>query len=170
METAGHTDATMADEEIDLEALDKELDQEGKVEKRIRALSEKVKFTSEERDSARHESEEKDKKISELEKERGFLSSFGDQTTKYPDAIAFRDKIKEKVLVGYSVEDATVSVLNSEGKLFTTKKEVSLENPAGGSAPTSPQVSVDKKVSEMSREEKRNALLEAEKRGDLGVN
>ena len=158
----------MPDEQIDLDKLDQEIDQDGKVEKRIRGLSEKVKLTSEERDESRRKLEEEQQKVASLEKERDFLSSFGDQVTKHPDAVPFRDKIKERVLKGYSVEDATVSVLNGEGKLF--KKEAPPENPAGGSAPVPPQLNVDKKVSEMTREEKRNALVEAEKRGDLGVN
>lgn len=157
----------MADEDIDLDKLDSELEQEGKVEKRIRGLSEKVKLTSDERDELQRKLEAEQQKTAALEKERGFLSDFGNQVTKYPDAIAFRDQIKERVLKGYSVEDATVSVLNTEGKLF--KRESSPESPAGGSATLTPQSPVDKKISEMSREEKRNALLEAEKRGDLGV-
>jgi len=158
----------MADE-IDLDNLDKQMTEESKVEKRIRDLSEKVKLTSEERDTLRKELEEQQKKVADLEKEGGFLSSFGEQVTKYPDAVTFRDKIKERVMRGYSVEDATVAVLNAEGKL-SAPKQAAPAAPVGGSA-INVQPSVgDKKVGEMTREEKRAALIEAEKRGDLGTN
>ncbi len=153
----------MPDEEIELE-----LDDQNNVEKRIRSLSEKVKLASGEKEDLRKKLEEEQQKSAALEKEHAFLSSFGEQTTKYPDAISFRDQIKERVLKGYSMDDATVAVLNQEGKLF--KKEIPHESPAGGSATITPQSGSEKKVSDMSRDERRNALLEAEKRGDLGVN
>ena len=43
------------------------------------------------------------------------------------------------------------------------------ENPAGGSAINQPNTWGDKPISEMTREEKRAKLVEAEQRGDLGV-
>ena len=159
-------------DDIDLENLEKEIDQTNKVEKRIKDLSEKVRLTSEERDETKRLSEEKDSKIKSLETERDFLSSFGEQTQKHPDAVAFRDNIKERVLKGYSVEDATVSVLNEQGKLFKENKvidKVPPENTVGGSSMTPPPQTSDKKITDMSRDEKRQALVEAEKRGDIGM-
>src|SRR3990167_4121655 len=158
----------MTDEILDLEQLDNQIERENKIEKRIKDLSEKVKLTADERDAEKRRTEEETTKSNNLQKEVEFLNSFGDQLTKYPDASSYRDKIKEKVLKGYSVEDATVSTLASEGKL--TPKEVRIDNVAGGSAAVNQPVSGgEKSISEMTREEKRNALLEAEKRGEISM-
>ena len=157
----------MADE-LDLELLDTEIDKENKVERRIKDLSEKVRLTAEERDAEKRKLDEESAKTGNLQKEVEFLNSFGNQLGKYPDASQFKDKIKEKVLKGYSVEDATVSTLASEGKL--TQKEVQIDNVAGGSATVNqPATGGQKKPFEMTRDEKRNALLEAEKRGDISM-
>lgn len=165
----------MADEkELDLEQLDSDIEKDNKVEKRIKDLSEKVKLTSEERDELKVLSEEKDTKISDLEKERDFLNSFGDVLVKHPAASEFKDAIKEKVLKGYSVEDATVSTLSSEGKLTPSEpkpeEEAKPENPAGGSAITPPAPEGEKKLEDMTSEEKRAKLVEAQERGDLSIN
>ena len=157
-------------DELDLEQIDSEIDSTNKVEKRIKDLSEKVRLTSEERDEQKRLLQEQTEKTQSLEKERDFLNSFGDSLVKYPDAGAHKDAIKDRVLKGYSVEDATVAVLNQEGKLF--KKEPLVpprENPAGGSALNQPIIGGEKKISEMSREEKRAKLLEAEARGDISI-
>ena len=100
---------------LDLEDLES-VERQNKVEKRIKDLSEKVKLTAEERDEQKRLLGERDTKISGLEKERDFLNSFGDAMAKYPDAISHKDKIKEKVLRGYSMNDAIISTLASEGK------------------------------------------------------
>ena len=158
----------MTDEILDLEQLDNQIERENKIEKRIKDLSEKVKLTADERDAEKRRTEEETTKSNNLQKEVEFLNSFGDQLTKYPDASSYRDKIKEKVLKGYSVEDATVSTLASEGKL--TPKAIQVENVAGGDAAVNqPITGGTKKLNEMSREEKRNALLEAEKRGEISM-
>ena len=154
--------------ELDLEQLDKEIEGENRVEKRIKDLSEKVRLAAEERDAGKRKLEEESTRASGLQKEVEFLNSFGDQLSKHPDASPFRDKIKEKVLKGYSIEDATISTLASEGKL--SPKEVQMDNVAGGSAAVNqPITGVQKTVSEMSRDEKRAKLLEAEQRGDLSL-
>ena len=155
-------------DELDLEQLDNEIDKENRVEKRIKYLSQMVKQTTAQRDSSKRKVEEEVAKSANLQKEVEFLNSFGDQLSKYPDASSFRDKIKEKVLKGYSVEDATVATLASEGKL--SPKEVTVDNVAGGSAAVNqPIAGGQKKTSDMTRDEKRAALLEAERRGDLYV-
>lgn len=101
------------------------------------------------------------------EKERDFYSSFSDSIAKYPSAPEYKDKIKEKVMAGYSVEDATISILHAEGKLIppTPPKE----NVAGGSAPTNIAQAQPKTLSDMNREERWEALKEAERRGDIGL-
>lgn len=157
-------------EELDLEQLDNDLEKENRVEKRIKDLSEKVRLTSEERDEHKRLLQEQVEKTQNLEKERDFLNSFGDSVSKYPDALAHKDAIKDRVLKGYSVDDAIVAVLNQEGKLF--KKEPILppkENPAGGSAVNQSITGGEKKISELSREEKRNKLIDLEASGDISM-
>ena len=154
-------------DELDLETLE-DSNEEHVIDKRIKSLSEKVRLTAEERDAEKKKFTEESAKAGSLQKEVEFLNSFGDQLGKYPEASSYRDKIKEKVLRGYSIEDATVSTLSSEGKL--TPKEVRVDNVAGGSAAVNQPVSGgEKPISEMTREEKRNALLEAEKRGEISM-
>lgn len=163
----------MADENedvLDLEKIDGDIENKNRVEKRIKDLSEKVRTTSEERD-------EKDKLLAQaqvekesLQKERDFLNSFGDTIAKYPKATQFRDEIKEKVLKGYSVEDATVATLASKGELSAPPREVKIDNPAGGSATVNqPAIEGQKTPAQMSREEKRSALLEAEQKGEIYI-
>ena len=155
-------------DELDLEQLDIEIEKENKVEKRIKDLSEKVRLTAEERDANKRKLEEQMAKEANLNKEVEFLNSFGDQLSKHPEASQFRDKIKEKVLKGYSIEDATVSTLSSEGKLSPQREVV--ENVAGGSASVNQPISGgQKKVSDMSRDELRSALIEAERRGEISL-
>ena len=160
--------SNMPEETLDLEQLDNEIESTNKVEKRIKDLSEKVRLAAEERDAVKAQVVEEANKSSNLQKEVEFLNSFGDQLSKHPEASPFRDKIKEKVLKGYSVEDATISTLASEGKL--TQKEVQIDNVAGGSAAVNqPITGGQKTVLQMTRDEKRNALLEAERRGDISL-
>jgi len=160
----------MADE-FDLNTLDSEIENNNRVEKRIKDLSEKVKLTAEERDEHKRLLDEQMQKTAQLEKERDFLNSFGDQLTKFPEASSFKNEIKERVLKGYSVEDATAAVLVAQGKYAPPRKEEPVENYAGGSATTVHQAATGEKAfHELSREEKRARLLEAEQRGDLGVN
>lgn len=160
----------MTDPILDLEQLDNQIENDNKIEKRIKDLSEKVRLTSEERDAERTKLDEALKASSGLQKEVEFLNSFGNQLGKYPDASQFRDQIKEKVLKGYSIEDATVSTLASQGKLNPQREEITIDNVAGGSAAVNqPITGGQKTVTQMTRDERRNALLEAEKRGDLYV-
>lgn len=153
--------------EIDLE---EENINRNKVEKRIRDLSEKVELTSKERDELKtlHEKTEQEKNTAL--KERDFYASFVDSTSKYPGAGEYKDVIKEKVMAGYSVEDATVSVLAKEGKLGLNQAPVEKETVAGGSAINQINNSSGiKPLGEMSRDEKRQAILEAEARGDISL-
>ena len=154
----------MADENIEetLENQDIDLDtpDENKVEKRIKGLSQKVKDTSDERDKLVIERDSAKKEVE-------FYSSFSNATDKYPLAKDFKDKIKEKVLAGYTVEDATVAVLASEGKL--TPAPPATESPAGGSAVNQPSPGGPKSLEEMTREEKREEVLKAVERGEISV-
>lgn len=111
--------------------------------------------------------QEADAKVALLEKERDFLNSFSDSIAKYPSAPEFKDKIKEKVMAGYSVEDATISTLHSEGKLSSTPTPMG--NVTGGSSATQITNQGSKTVQEMNSVERWDALREAERRGDIGL-
>ena len=160
---------TMADE-LNLEELDSEIEKDNRVEKRIKDLSEKVRLTSEERDEQKRILGERDSKIAELERENSFNSGFADVLANHSAAKDHKDDIKAKVLSGYSIEDATFAVLGKAGKLgIPTPLPLKVENPAGGSAINQPITGGDKKLNELSRDEKRAKLLEAEARGDISI-
>lgn len=160
----------MADENL-IDSIDTDLQEESqqvnKIEQRIKNLSEKVKLTSEERDELARAKQSLEQEKQALSKEVEFFKNFNPLVTKYQEAANYQDKIREKVIAGYDVEDATISILAKEGKLtgFTPKAE----SPAGGSAPNAITGGVEKTISEMSREEMRAALIEAEKRGDISL-
>lgn len=137
------------------------------VEGRIKELSKKVKLTSEERDEFKRLSGEKDETIDTVTKERDFYQGFSDVVSKHPNASEYKDDILAKVKSGYTIEDATVSVLNAQGKL--TAPAVERVSPSGGSASTQIPATGQKTVSEMNREERRAALIEAESRGDISL-
>lgn len=159
----------MADE-LDLD-LDTTLEEENKnkVEKRIKDLSEKVRLTSTERDDLLKAKEESEAKAKAAQLDADFYKNFSTVSSKYAGSADYQEQIREKVNAGYDLEDATVAVLNKEGK-FTppAAPQAPRESPAGGSAINTFK-SGDKTVSEMTQAERRSALMEAEKRGDLGV-
>lgn len=141
-----------------------------RTEERIKDLSSKVKSASEERDTANAKAESEATARLAAEKERDFYSSFSESTAKFPNASEYKNKIKAKVMAGYTVEDATVAVLNSEGKLTQSAPPPPTPAPAaGGSAVNQLPATGTKTVSEMNRDEKRQALMDAEKRGDISL-
>ena len=155
------------EDELNLDLGNEELTRK---DKRIESLSSKVKETSTERDAANAKAETEAASRLVAEKERDFYASFSDTVTKFPAASEFKDKIREKVMAGYSAEDATVSVLNAEGKLTPAAPVIEVAPPAGGGSAVNQLPSTGtKSVSEMSREEKRQQLVEAEKRGDISL-
>lgn len=154
--------------DLDLESLDANIERRNKVEERITDLSSKVKLTAAERDEKDKLLKEKEAQLVAAQKEVEFFSSFTDTTSKYPNALEYKDAIKEKVLAGYTVEDAAVAVLAKEGKLGVTTAPIAQpESPVGGSSATVTTASGEKTIREMTREELRAALVEAETRGDL---
>jgi len=161
----------MAELDIDLDSLEREVDINNKVERRIKDLSEKVRLTSTERDELAQAKQALESEKQVLSKERDFYASFTDSTAKYPGAHEFKDKIREKVMAGYDVEDATVAVLAKEGKLSSAESAPVVEksNPAGGSATTALKGTGQKSIGEMSRDEMRQALMDAETRGDISM-
>lgn len=150
----------MADE------LDSALNEPSEVERRIKDLSGKVRTAAEERDAAKNAQVEAEGKVAEAQRERDFYASFSDVVADNPSAKDFKDDILSKVKSGYTVEDATFAVLGKAGKLNQPKEETT--HIAGGSAVNSPTQG-EKKISEMTRDEKYAALIEAEKRGDISL-
>lgn len=154
----------MADEE------NNQLERPSEAETRIKELSSKVRSTSEERDEAKRLNDESTAKMGELSKERDFYASFSDVVSLHPAAKDHKDDILGKVKSGYTVEDATFAVLAKAGKLATQAPAAPEPvNPAGGSASFSPPQTGTKSLSQMTSAEKKQALIEAEQRGDIGM-
>ncbi len=152
----------MADE-LDLELDDELQEKVSKSQERIKSLSEKVKLTSQERDDLAKEKETLAIEKAQLAKENDFHKNFNSLIPKYQGAVKYQDKIKEKVLAGYSVEDATTSELIAAGEYIPPEPALaSRESPAGGSATTALKAEGEKKLSEMTREEKLAKLKEDE--------
>lgn len=133
---------------------------ENPTEKRIKDLSGKVATTARERDEALLKAEQ-------AAKAAQFAESFVDIVTANPAAKDFKDQIREKVMGGYTPQDAAFAVLGAAGKLGQNMAPIA--PPTGGSAPTALNIPATKAIGEMSRDELRNALLEAQKRGDIGL-
>lgn len=122
---------------------------------RIKQLSDKVELTSKERDEKDRLLKESNEKIATLEKENSFNSGFSEMIGSYPKANEHREDIKAKVLVGYSVEDATLAVLGKAGKLGSPPPAPQV---AGGSADTAMSGGASKEMKDMSLAEKRAVL------------
>lgn len=151
-------------EDIQLDE-EEDVQQESKVEKRIKQLSNKVKLTSQERDELAKANEKLKAERDSLKKESEFNSLFS-ENPHYSVAKDYKDEIKKKVSSGYSLEDAVVSTLAKEGKFDSIKK---VENPAGGSAVNPPMTGEVKSLQDMTREEKRSEILKAVDRGDISL-
>ena len=125
-------------------------------DKRLKSLSEKVELTSKERDTYKAEAEK-------ASREASFYKDFNGMVSKYPQAAELQDKIREKVMGGYTVQDATAAVLVNEGRFQAP--QAPRENPAGGSSVNQPPKV--KSMSEMSQAERLEALKEAERAGQI---
>lgn len=143
-----------------------ETSQDNRSQERIKQLSDKVELTAKERDELKGLKEQAEAKAADLQKERDFFQGFADVVATNPAARDHRDEILEKVKAGYSVEDATNTVLIKAGKF---QQEAVVERPivAGGSAQTQIPSSADKRPAEMTQDERRQALIEADRRGEL---
>lgn len=147
--------------------IDDIINEPSEVEKRIKNLSGKVETIAGERDTERTARQEAEAKTAEANLERDFFKGFSASTAKYPAANEFQDEILSKVKSGYSVEDATLSVLNSKGKLMP--ETVERQATSGGSAPITIQGNGVKSQFEMTQSERREALIKAEQAGDISV-
>ena len=147
--------------------LDVETQEKLENKNRFEKLSEKVILTAKERDDANAKVKTESDARLKVEKERDFFRDFSQLSSRYPHATAYQEKILEKVNSGYTPEDATLAILAKEGKLSSTPPPPPLpENIAGGSASTAVVDGAEKELNQMSKEEKRHALLDLEKQGE----
>lgn len=151
-------------EELELELENEEINRS---EKRFKDLSSKVRDASEERDAEKARADVAEAAKLAAENKVEFLNSFSDVSTKYQGASEFRNEIEEKVQKGYSVEDATVAVLNAQGKLVPQVEEVPLVPAAGGSATVILPDGSIKGAGEMTQVERREALNSPERAAEL---
>lgn len=152
----------MPDELLDLELNDDAQEKLDKFDKRIKGLSEqKVKLTSE-RDEFAEKNTKLEAEKATLAKENEFHKGFNPLVAKYPGSAEYQDKIKEKYLAGYDIEDAAVAVLNKEGKFNPAPITEHRESPAGGSSTNQIRSEGEKTIGEMTRDEKRAKLMENE--------
>lgn len=122
-------------------------------QERITELSDKVKTEAEAREKAEAGKADADRRAA-------FAEGFVDVISDHPQAKEHKEEIKEKVLKGYSVQDATYAVLGAAGKLG--QAPVAPTSPAGGSAATTmPTGGAQKDLKDMNTAEKR-AVLEKE--------
>ena len=142
-------------EELNNQTPDETEEKESRSQQRIKQLSDKVELTAKERDELKVLRVEDQKKIAELERENAFNSGFAEVLGTHVAAKDHKDAIKEKVMAGYSVEDATFAVLGKAGKLGETSSSPQV---AGGSATTTPQSTQPKEVKDMNQAERREVL------------
>lgn len=135
-------------------------DPRSNVQSRINEVLQKASAAEEARKKAEAERDS-------LAKEASFYKSFNPLLSKYSAAAELQDKIKEKVMAGYDIEDATVAILNREGKLNPTSSPVvEREIVAGGSSANPPTTGKAKPVAEMTQAERWAKLYDIEKKGD----
>lgn len=120
-----------------------------RAEERIKQLSDNVKTVADERDKATAKADEADRRAA-------FAEGFIDVVSTQPAAKDHRDEIKEKVLKGYSVQDATFAVLGAAGKLGGSAAQA--PQVAGGSAATAMPQGGQKEVKDMTQAERRAEL------------
>lgn len=120
-----------------------------RAEERFTELSDKVRTGAEALTKAETEK-------ADAQKRADFAESFVDVISTNPAAKDHKDEIKEKVLKGYSMEDATYAVLGKAGKLGAQAPSAPVQV-AGGSAATTP-TSGQKDIKDMTLAEKREQL------------
>jgi len=152
----------------ELEPVSQETQDINRTEKRIKDLSSKVEMTAQERDEAREAAEKALALAQANEKERDFYKDFSNMTGKYQGAADHQDQILEKVKLGYTVEDATVAVLNAEGKLSPIAQSAPQMSAAGGSSATVLPAN-DRSAGDMTQAERRAELLKANDSGELAA-
>ena len=166
----------MADDtglDLDSEEIDQKVDNKNKVEERMINLSTKAKDAEGRAEEAIKLAEDAKAAKEAAETERDFFSSFTDATAKFPGANEHKDAILEKVKTGYSVEDATLVVMNAlpkdESETEATVEDAKAETPAGGSAVNPPEGGGPKSIEEMTQDERLEALKIVEQKGGISL-
>ncbi len=141
-----------------------------RIEQRIRNLAaDKAKLTADKEEADKAKAQAEAEKHAAL-KDAEFYKNFNTTASKYPGASDFQDKIREKVSLGLDLEEATLLVMAKEGKYSPpAQPQAPRQSPAGGSAPTT-MISPEKPLADQTQAERRAALMEAERRGDIGLN
>lgn len=152
-------------DELDLD-LDDNTEDITRKDNRIKSLSDKVKTTSEERDTLKTKADEAEAKALAAQKDADFYKGFNTVASKFGDANEYQDKIREKVALGLDVEEATMLVMTKEGKYSPPTQPIVRESAAGGSASMGITDSTERTAGGMSQEERRNALREIESKGE----
>lgn len=156
------------DEELDID-LEGQEEKINRPEQRVKKLLSDKENLAKEKEAERLAREKAENEKQAALKEVEFYKGFTAVAAKYGNANEYQEKIREKVLSGYDVEDATISILAKEGKYTApAAPPPPRENPAGGSANN--QIKVENKsVGDMTQAERLAALREAEIRGDISV-
>ena len=147
----------------DLDQIQANEERKLQVKDRFAKLSEKMTLTAKEKEEAEAKAKTEAEARLKAERERDFFKDFSQVSSKYPGATEYQEQILEKVNSGYSAEDAAISILAKEGKLQSQPTRP--DNIAGGSASTTITDTGEKKIEDMSSDEKRDALLQLEKEG-----
>lgn len=147
-----------------------EIPKEHPIDKRInKALADKTK-AEEARAKADETAAQAQQEAETAKKDAEFYKNFNTVTSKYQGASEFQDQIKERYLKGIDMEEAAIGVLGKEGKYVPPQAPPPpRQSPAGGSATTTITQGGEKPIGEMSQAERRAALMEAERRGDIGL-
>lgn len=156
----------MADDlELDLDTQET-TEEINRKDSRIKSLSDKVKTTSEERDTLAKAKAEAEAKAELAQKDADFYKGFNTVSSKYEGSTEYQDKIREKVALGLDVEEATMLIMAKEGKYTPPVVPSVRESAAGGSASTGITDSVEKPYKEMGRADLKSALQELESKGE----
>ena len=151
--------------DLDLDNIEEQEKQKLLVKDRFAKLSSDYSQTRKEKEEVEAKLKtEADAKI-QAEKERDFYKSFSQISSKHPNASEYQDQILERVNKGMDTEEATIAVLYKEGKLSFPSPQIDTSNVAGGSAPNTP--GVEKDFHEMTLDEKKEVMMDLEKKGDL---
>jgi len=150
---------------LELDTVQTNVEDRLKVKNRFEKLSEKVILTSKEKDEAVAKAAASDEARAKAERDLNFYKGFSANVSKYPQASAYQDQIKERVDKGYDAEEAILAVLAKEGKLTPPPAPTNHTQVEGGSAPTLTEGS--KSIKDMNSDEKLAALKSADSAGML---
>ena len=156
------------DDELNLD-LEEDKSQEiiSRKDKKINSLSEKLGLTEKEKVELAKAKEEAEAKALAAQKDADFFKGFNEISSKYQGSSEYQDQIREKVMSGYTMEDAAISILAKEGKFQPLAPSAQREMAAGGSAAIGINQQADKPIDRMTREELRSQLQELESKGEF---